>query len=262
MTIAEKLITIADNTPLVAEAVNAARKEKADTAFRVDGALEMKVFSAPTATVRIYGRNLLNIAPTQYSGAYASGNLTEDGLVVTAKRATTYISANYLIPQGENLVGKKVTVSGQWEASGGNNGAARLIWTGKDNIHSAVGQIGGLITSGKSVTLTITAKPETAGQLCLFLYGNYSGTAAVGDTVTYRNIQVELGEGATDYEAYKTPQQVQSPEDGSAVQPEALWPTMTVLSEGPDLSAYGIWFPQSAADTYESYQKLKAAMVL
>lgn len=179
MTIAEKLIQIADNTPLVAEAVKAKK-----------------------------GKNLFNERSPQYSGAYCSSKYDQSSrnLVVITKNTNSYISANFVIENGEKLIGKKVTIRGQWQSSGNNNGAIRLIWTDKENKHIARSQLGGTEVSGQPATVTVTGKPPTAGELCLFLYGNYTGTGfSGGSTVAYRNVQVEIGESATPYEPYKDP---------------------------------------------------------
>ena len=180
MSIAERLITVSNNTPGVARAV----KEKK-------------------------GKNLFNMNSSQYSGnVYTSSAVVNGALVVTSKYDYVggYRSANFLIPDGEDLVGKKVTISGQWEASGENKGSIALIWVNTDNAHMSALRIGG-VANGKSATYTIPPKPENAGELALFLYvstGDDSIVAA-GDTVSYRNVQVEVGDAATAYEPYKDP---------------------------------------------------------
>ena len=174
MSIAEKLITVADNTPLVAAAVKAKKS-----------------------------KNLFNKEQAQYSGAYATGALVNGELVITAKTSNNYTSANYIIPNGEELVGKTLTVSGEWEESSTNKGALRLGWTSLDNHHAMAGSIGATSVSGKSVTKVIGAKPANADKLCLWLYANYDGGAGeTGATVTYRDIQVEIGDTATAFTPY------------------------------------------------------------
>ena len=178
MSIAENLITVADNTPLVAAAVKAKKS-----------------------------KNLFNKEQAQYSGAYATGALVNGELVITAKTSNNYTSANYIIPNGEELVGKTLTVSGEWEESSTNKGALRLGWTSLDNHHAMAGSIGATSISGKSFSKVIGAKPANADKLCLWIYANYDGgTGETGATVTYRNIQVEIGGTATEYEPYKDPQ--------------------------------------------------------
>lgn len=175
MSIAEKLITVADNTPLVAAAVQAQK-----------------------------GKNLFNFKDAQYSGVCTS-RTSADNLIVTTKDNSRYISANFKISDGTELLGKRITIQAKWQVSGANQGAVRLIWTDKDNKSLSLYQFGG-VPNGGSATFVIGGKPANAGALCLFLYGNYEAAGSkAGDTVNYRYIQVEIGDTATPYEAYKDP---------------------------------------------------------
>lgn len=210
-------------------------------------------FSGKTAN--IYGKNLFNKYATQYSGAYCSSAIVDDELVVKTTSSGAYISANFDIPNGDLLVGKTVTISGEWAASGANNGCLRLSWTNKDNIHGIVSDIGMTSTSGVPITKTIGAKPANADKLALFIYGNFSGTGSIGATVTYREVQLEIGSLATDCQPYAEQVGI-ADADGRVKGLKSVSPTMSIVADSVVEVKY---FPTSAADTYEKYQQLKAA---
>lgn len=211
-------------------------------------------FSGKTANV--YGKNLFNKYAPQYSGAYCTSSIVDDELVVKTTSRGQYISANFDIPNGDLLVGKTVTISGEWEASGTNNGCLRLGWTTKDAKHNMAASIGGTSTSGTSVTKTIGTKPDNADKLCLWIYGNYTGTGSTGATVTYRNVQFEIGSTATEYEAHSE-QTATADAGGKVTGLKSVAPTMTIVADADTEVGY---FPQSAADTYTKYQQIETAL--
>lgn len=262
MTIADKLITIADNTAAVAEAVKASKATVEGAFIRVDDVVDRKhaleIRANEGTTVYVYGKNLFDMTTKQHSTALGcSSAVVNDELVITAANKNQYTCATFVIPNGELLVGKSITVTGEWVNSGANVGCLRLGWAGKDNVNSMVGNIGANKVSGNALTKTITVKPDGAGELCLWIYGNYDGTGEVGNTVTYRNIQVEVGSTATDYEAYKEPQIATATVDGKVLGLMSVSPTMTMISDGIiDICEY---FPASSTEIYEKYQRLVQA---
>ena len=261
MTISEKLLTIADNTPAVAEVVNATKATVSGDNIFVDDVLDvvhpLEIHANEGTEVRVYGKNLFNQYAAQYSGAYCSSSIVDDALVVKTTSSGAYLSANFDIPNGDLLVGKTVTISGVWEASGANNGCLRLSWTNKDNKHGIAGDVVMTSTSGTPVTKTIGAKPANADKLALFIYGNFSGTGSTGATATYRNVQLEIGSLATDCQPYAEQVGI-ADADGCVKGLKSVTPTMTIVADAVAEVAY---FPTSAADTYEKYQQLKAAEV-
>ena len=168
--------------------------EQSDGTFK--GQSAVKLFRA--------SKNLFNETAKKYSGV-SSKSYSNGEIIVTNNSAGTYLSANLKIPNGEALVGKMVTVKGEWSESGSNQGCLRLLWTDANSPSTAISITNTLTvkTSGKSASIVVKAKPAAAGELCLFLYSNYEGTGAKGDTVTYRNIQLEIGDVATPYEPYR-----------------------------------------------------------
>lgn len=262
MTIADKLITIADNTSAVAEAVNASKATVSGTVIRVDDVFHtLEITAAGGTDVYVYGRNLFDMHTKQHSTALGcSSAVVNDELVITAANKNQYTCATFVIPHGELLAGKTITVTGEWVNSGANVGCLRFGWAGKDNVNSMVGNIGANKVSGNALTKTITAKPTNAGELCIWIYGNYDGAGAVGDTVTYRNIQIEVGTVATEYEEYKGVQTATADESGKVTGLKSVAPTMTVVIDDAEDGAVK-YFPTSAEPVYEKYQQLKAAQV-
>lgn len=151
-------------------------------------------------TSKSTGKNLFNMYAEQYSGA-CSSSVVGDDLVITTKNRNQYQSANFILPQ-DSIIGNQITVTGEWVNSGNNVGCLRLGWSNKDNPSAMASSIGANKVSGTAKTYTVSSKPDNAGELCLWIYGNYDGTGATGDTVTYRKIQVEIGNVATEYEPF------------------------------------------------------------
>ncbi len=134
-----------------------------------------------------------------------------------------------LFDSAKNLEGKTIMVSGTWEASNQNSGALRVQWITPDN--RLVGNIiATAYTSGQVKSGTIPPMPEEGCALALFVYLNYDKTLAKGDTVTYENIQVEIGDKATEYERY-TPMEEYKPEADGTIEIPSLSPTMTLLTD-------------------------------
>ena len=188
--------------------------------------------------VTVGGKNLFDKTAPKYSGVYVDVLNGED-FVVTTKNANQYISANFVIPNGDALVGKTLTVCGEWEVSGTNKGGLRVLWTSATNPNLAIGKGGAFATiSGIPSTKIVPEKPDGAGELCLFIYGNTTGTSAVGDTVTYKNIQVEIGETATEYEPYIEPTEYTANADGTVEGIKSKYPSMsfTTDTEGVNIS--------------------------
>ena len=94
MTIAEKLITIADNTPRVAEAVRAARATASGTVVRVDDVLDVE----HPIKVQLRSKNLIPptykfASGTTYYGI--SATITDSGAVVLNGTADSTALAVY-----------------------------------------------------------------------------------------------------------------------------------------------------------------------
>ena len=83
-----------------------------------------------------------------------------------------------------------------------------------------------------SVSGVVNAQPdESHDTLALMFYGNVSGTLSDGECYAYfKNIQIELGTTATDYEPYTEPTTYQSTADGIVEGIKSISPNMTLLT--------------------------------
>jgi hypothetical protein len=143
------------------------------------------------------GKNLLKVPPV---GSQHVIEQNAESVTVACGNANGYQTGFSLVLPAW-LIGKTVTISGSWKASANNNGGIRVLWrNGKQNLREAIG----LTTSGGSKTATLT-KPDNADGLNLYVYSNISGTAVAGDTVTYTDVQLELGDTATPFTPYREP---------------------------------------------------------
>ncbi|MEE0839179.1 MAG: hypothetical protein U0L72_01350, partial [Acutalibacteraceae bacterium] len=79
-------------------------------------------------------------------------------------------------------------------------------------------------TGGSTKTFT------TTNGLKIYLYSNCSATAANTDVV-FKNIQLEVGSTATDYEPYIEPQTVTANADGTVEGLTSLSPNITVTTD-------------------------------
>ena len=116
----------------------------------------------------------------------------------------TYQSANVLIPN--SLVGKTMTISAKSNASGANVAGLRIQWLSDAGLASGDMILGRPDSAGNIVaTGTVPTQPdETYNNLCLLFYSNTGGSLETGTTytVTYSDIQLELGSTATAYTPY------------------------------------------------------------
>ena len=151
------------------------------------------------------GKNLFDKSSDKING-FATKTLDNDGNIVIDGGSGTgnYISANFVIPNWECLIGKTLTISGSWIVSDLNKGAIRIQYNRNG---SAVGTVFGVLndSGGVKTTSEITAPSQDGDVLCVYLYANTNGTMSQNATVTYTNIQLETGSTATDYEPYHAP---------------------------------------------------------
>ena len=170
--------------------------------LKIEGDTEQKQYT---------GKNLFDISK------YYSANLTDYSITensVTVQTASTYRSANFVIPNWQDLLGKKITYSCKISRNPSKaviqliirffNGSSGVY---KDNALST--PYGVDVGMGKvSVTGVITAPSDNFeeypnAQLCVALYAHTGGTLDGGvSRVIYSDIQVELGDTVTDYEPY------------------------------------------------------------
>ena len=209
------------------------------------------------------GKNLFDYTQPRVSGASHIISQTDGVVEVYYKGASKWSSANVLIPNCLDLVGKKITISGKVKTSGDNNATLRLMWL------TDVGAGGGssviaspYISSAEYVDImktgVIPAQPsEEHRNLCLMLYGNTDTTITNGEYYAwYKDIQIEIGEAVTDFVPYKAPQTAAADSSGKVEGLRSVSPTMTVFADNGE-TVECTYFPQAAADTYAKYQELK-----
>ena len=146
-------------------------------------------------------KNMFNKYATPMYTKGASKSIVDDKLVATSIYAGTN-KETFILIGGTELAGKTLTVSGSWVASASNNGAIKLVCCSENG--ATVSSRGVITTSGGSLTVTISASnfTEMITKVAIVLYSNYDATGAIGDTVTYTNIQVEENSVVTSYEPY------------------------------------------------------------
>lgn len=143
------------------------------------------------------GRNLFNINSEKYSGSATISGRTDTSITISAIGTSSYTSANFLLP---DIEGKTVTVSGTWAESSTNEGNLRIQYVREGY---AVGSITALtVKSGVSATGVVGKKPSPDCHLAILIYTNGGGKPSGEHSVTYENVQVEIGATATAYEPY------------------------------------------------------------
>lgn len=144
------------------------------------------------------GKNLFDLNADKYWG---SADITErTGSTFTVSgQAGTWIAVEFILPEIQN---KTLTVSGEWITSGSNVGGLRVQWITQNGI--AVGDtIAETYISGQAATGTVPKKPDNAKYLGFFVYSNTNGTVTGSTSVTYENVQIEIGETATYYVSFE-----------------------------------------------------------
>ena len=159
----------------------------------------MPYLPAGTAVeVQACGKNLFDLNADKYWG---SADITEraGSTFTVSGQAGTWIAVEFILPEIQN---KTLTVSGEWITSGSNVGGLRVQWITQNGI--AVGDtIAETYISGQAATGTVPKKPDNAKYLGFFVYSNTNGTVTGSTSVTYENVQLEIGETATYYASYE-----------------------------------------------------------
>ena len=152
-------------------------------------------------------KNLFNISSANKINGLASFSRNGNQITVSQDFGGTYISANVLLDA--SIVGKIVTITALAMASGLNNTYIRIQWL-KDDGSAGGREIHSNIITGNSfqkLTLTgvVPEKPDVNfNKLCLMFYSNVTSLLERGVTysATFKDIQLELGDTATDYVPY------------------------------------------------------------
>lgn len=192
MTIADKLITIADNTPAVAEAVNGAMTTENGTVIRIeyiDDTAPIKIQAEPGTVVKVYGKNLIETASVD-SEADKTKVLFEGSVTGDFVFSCVF---NYSEIKTPNAAQFEFTV----------NGAVQYMARGSEIMSK---KLSGTVTKVR------------------YLNWGYG----VG---TVDNLQLECGSTATDYEAYQNPQTATADDNGNVDGIEIFRPTMTIVAD-------------------------------
>lgn len=194
-----------------------------------DTETEYESYIDPTSvTVNVRGKNLFD--RDRYIALYPSVTDNADGsftIEATGGAGQTYVNLSCALPN--NLEGQTIAIFGSWVASAANLGGLRVMWYDK-TIGAYAGSIAAIAsTSGVSATGVVPKRPSDNSELRLLIYINTSGTLALGDTITYRNIQVEIGGVATDYESYTSA--AYTPAIDGSVDIVSVSPVMTLMTD-------------------------------
>lgn len=175
------------------------------------------IYPAKISSVKFTGKNLFNPLTPQYSG-HSSFRLDGDNIIVRQSITTTYISANFELPNVKFLIGKKISISANVKTDGQNEGVMRVLWAkgnaARPGINIITNRSSGATETRISGSGIVTDIQDDTEKLCLFLYSNGSGVLSEGKTytATYSDIQVEISDTPTAYEPYIEPVSVTLPE--------------------------------------------------
>ena len=153
-------------------------------------------------------KNLFDInSAVKVSG---SSSFSKNGNQITVSMTSIYpyISAN--VPLDTSLVGKTVTFSAYAKTSDKNTACLRIQWLTPQGISSnkyiQSSSVSGQAYQRVRLTGVIPAQPDDEhNTLCLSFYSNGYNTTVLPSqlyTVVYTDIQLELGDTATNYVSY------------------------------------------------------------
>lgn len=237
MNIAEKLITVANNTPAVADAVNSAKATAIGAVVRVDDVLDveypLQIQTTPGEKVTVIGKNYFDISNVKTTSAVINNG---DGTIEALKFGT---SSNTILREvcPELKVGDIVFLSFNTTSS------TKQIYL-----------VGAKTAWYNDRSLTIT-QDMLDSALVFYCVRNAEGETS---PATISNIQVEQGTEATQFEPYKAPQTATADASGKVSGLVSVSPTMTLMADNDAVALECTYFPASAADSVAKYQQLKA----
>ncbi|MBE6727159.1 MAG: hypothetical protein E7562_00760 [Ruminococcaceae bacterium] len=187
-----------------------------------------------------FGKNLFNINGGKSGGQSDIMNVTENEITVAQNLvAGTYRFATISL-YGLNA-GDTVTVSGWAKCSSNNKANLRIGWYDK-----STNQLAGSFINTPEVlsneeysyiekTGIIPEKPNDNCILVIFVYAIADGTAEKGCSVTYKDIQLEVGNSVTEYESFKQ-QTAISNADGTVEGLTSISPIMILATDNEDVT--------------------------
>lgn len=240
MSIADNLLTVANNTPAVAQAVNAAKATITGSSARADDVLDvnhpLEIQTTAGAEVSVYGKNLIDISIIGWneSKSYVQYVAEDNTVLVQGSRTqTTGLSCGYTLQELAPSLEVDKTYIIQGESALSNRGYIYLQGYNRSWMF------------GNALTMTeqiLTSK--------VLFYTDMGADNVIS------SLQIELGSTATEYEPYKEPQAAIADESGKVAELMPVSPSMTLVS---DHTVECTYFPQAAAEKYAKYQSLKEA---
>ena len=246
--IATKLVTMADNTPAVAEACNAAKATASGATIRVDDVLStehpLQVQTTAGAKVTVTGKNLLSVL-TKYDGKTPAYNAQP----IYMKKGERYTFSHDGDYTTWRLMFYGMTPDGQPFPYNAQPGGSQDEFKYMASMYTAA--VGRLQHSanltGRSVVLICNSD-------CIITAVQFWVTGT--ENKAFTQYQLEDGTAVTEYEPYKASQIATADNTGNVEGLRSVSPTMTMMIDhGAEVQC--TYFPQSAADTYAKYQELK-----
>ena len=153
----------------------------------------------PSEVKNIKGSNYINInaTPIQLAASKVQ-SIVNNSITIAATNTSNWQYVKFPIDNWEKLLNKTIIFKvNSITPSSSNKGRALLAFA--DNSNNMLSIIGQLDTAGTAY-FTIGAAPEGATKMTLTLYANTTGTANIGDTVSYNELQLSTND--CDYVPY------------------------------------------------------------
>lgn len=170
------------------------------------------IWNVRTSGISTTGKNLFDINNVTDNNGGSSYSVSNYEILVTQNNKNTWSSANFSIKNSGELVGKTISISCLAKSSGINKPSIRVQWTTPNGL--AVGNIAAISMPSTSTTFielsasgTVPEKPAAADTLRFMFYsnsdGDLSGSTDSTFSCTYKDVQLEISDSATDYEPYQ-----------------------------------------------------------
>ena len=279
MSIAEKLVTIAENTPKVCDAVNAAKTEVngvvvvANDISTIEHPVEVKLSSETitdfsSVTVKQNGKNQADITGWTYYGEncisssivkevgsiIAQGNAGSDGMAYSSgnlrlrfrRENGAYIS----IPTANQTITVSLYVTLLEQGIHDNKVG---IYACTESTSGSGGRADFTLNVGERTKVSFTRTP-TVDVTALIVRLNNNKVKVEMDT-----LQIEYSYEATEFEAYKEPTTYTANADGTVDGVMSLAPSMTLVSSDPEATINCRYFPVEAVGVRTAYAELVEA---
>lgn len=278
MSIAEKLVTIAENTPKVCNAVQSAKREVngnvvvAHDISTIEHPVEVKLTNdseTPTdfsgVVVKQNGKNQVNYVGWKYSTANSdASSIVKEGDSITAQgkegAGGFAYSSGYLnlmfrhCPVASTKQTVTVTIYATLLEQGVHDNQIGLYVVDANNeATGAGGRAVFTLNLNERTKLVFTRTPEFDTN-ALRVNLNNNKVKFEMDT-----LQIEYGYEATEFEAYKTPITYTAKADGTVDGVMSLAPSMTLVSSDPEATINCRYFPVDAVGVRTAYAELVQA---